>query len=360
MENENYYDVLGIQMDSTMSELKKAYKNMVIMYHPDKVANLGPRLQKVATEEMQKINAAKEVLLDSDRRKEYDLKLINQKEHRPKTAPKADTNIVEISKALTEAKDLINKVRWVKGDARKAENFYLQALYAHQRQDFSRAKEFSTYAIKEAKSILYKFTVDILVLSKKRLRKLKEYNVDIETAIDRFVKAREPFEREEYIEAVNTALESVKMAKQAIMTANAASDLGLEYKMPKVTTKAISSKDEIEEGIPENYVAEWDEESHENSLKAYKEILAEVWADGVITSDEIEKLDYLKSELGITSEQHEELEDEVKKQRRRNLKIYLKALEKCLEDGVIDNDEQEMLTILRQKLNLEGSLEFSI
>lgn len=57
---ESAYKVLGINEMATDAELRKAYRNMVLKHHPDKVATLGPEIQKAAEEKLKKVNAAYE------------------------------------------------------------------------------------------------------------------------------------------------------------------------------------------------------------------------------------------------------------------------------------------------------------
>lgn len=49
------YDVLEISETATEAEIKKAYRKMVVKYHPDKVAQLGEEFQKGAKEKFQKV-----------------------------------------------------------------------------------------------------------------------------------------------------------------------------------------------------------------------------------------------------------------------------------------------------------------
>lgn len=74
----DYYAVLGVKRDATEAEIKKAYRDLAEKYHPDKVEHLGGKLKELASEEMRKINYAREVLLDPESRKQYDEKLIAQ------------------------------------------------------------------------------------------------------------------------------------------------------------------------------------------------------------------------------------------------------------------------------------------
>jgi DnaJ like chaperone protein len=54
------YKVLEIENTATNEEIKKAYRQMAIKYHPDKVASLGEEFQKGAKEKFQKVQEAYE------------------------------------------------------------------------------------------------------------------------------------------------------------------------------------------------------------------------------------------------------------------------------------------------------------
>lgn len=54
------YRVLEIDQSATVEEIKKAYRNMALKYHPDKVDYLGEDIRKGAEEKFQKVNEAYE------------------------------------------------------------------------------------------------------------------------------------------------------------------------------------------------------------------------------------------------------------------------------------------------------------
>lgn len=59
------YHVLGIEPGATEEEIKKAYRQMAIRYHPDKVIHMGEEYQKGAKEKFQKIQEAYEAIKKS-------------------------------------------------------------------------------------------------------------------------------------------------------------------------------------------------------------------------------------------------------------------------------------------------------
>src|ERR1044071_4545724 len=67
MSKQDYYQVLGVARGATEVEIKKAYRQMALKYHPDK--NPG---NKEAEEKFKEAAEAYEVLSDSDKRQRYD------------------------------------------------------------------------------------------------------------------------------------------------------------------------------------------------------------------------------------------------------------------------------------------------
>jgi DnaJ-class molecular chaperone len=62
----NYYDLLGLPKDATAEQIRNAYREMALKYHPD--VNHSPD----ATIKMQEINSAYSTLIDPEMRKQYD------------------------------------------------------------------------------------------------------------------------------------------------------------------------------------------------------------------------------------------------------------------------------------------------
>lgn len=56
------YEILGISPSATDDEVRKAYRRMAMKNHPDKVATLGPEVQKAAAEKFRMVQEAYEAI----------------------------------------------------------------------------------------------------------------------------------------------------------------------------------------------------------------------------------------------------------------------------------------------------------
>ncbi len=66
MSVEKARDILGVSELSTPAEVKQAYRKLIVKWHPDKLSDMAPELQKMATEQTAQINAAYELLSQAD------------------------------------------------------------------------------------------------------------------------------------------------------------------------------------------------------------------------------------------------------------------------------------------------------
>lgn len=64
----DYYKILGVQKGASIEEIKKAYRNLALKYHPDRNPN-----KKEAEEKFKEINEAYAVLSNPEKRKKYDM-----------------------------------------------------------------------------------------------------------------------------------------------------------------------------------------------------------------------------------------------------------------------------------------------
>ena len=65
----DYYEVLGLARGATVNDIKKAYRNLALKYHPDRVS---PDKKKEAEEKFKEVSEAYEVLADEKKRANYD------------------------------------------------------------------------------------------------------------------------------------------------------------------------------------------------------------------------------------------------------------------------------------------------
>lgn len=68
MAKRDYYEILGVKRDAQEQDLKKAYRQLAIRYHPDK----NPGSKEAAEEKFKEINEAYDVLSDPQKRQRYD------------------------------------------------------------------------------------------------------------------------------------------------------------------------------------------------------------------------------------------------------------------------------------------------
>ncbi|WP_185872816.1 DnaJ C-terminal domain-containing protein [Blattabacterium cuenoti] len=68
MVKRDYYEVLGVPKNATLSDIKKAYRKLAIKYHPDK----NPKNKKKAEEKFKEAAEAYEVLSNDNKKQRYD------------------------------------------------------------------------------------------------------------------------------------------------------------------------------------------------------------------------------------------------------------------------------------------------
>jgi DnaJ-class molecular chaperone len=79
-----FYEKLEVAENATPEQIKQAYRKLSMMYHPDKNDN------PLAREKWEAINEAYEVLMDVERRREYDSRL--KQDFQNRTEPQSIAN----------------------------------------------------------------------------------------------------------------------------------------------------------------------------------------------------------------------------------------------------------------------------
>lgn len=92
----SYYEILNVAPDATKQEIKKQYKKLARIYHPDISKSLE------AEEIFKEINKAVEILLDDEKRRNYDnLRKVNSEiyknfSYRKQTSPKSNYTFFDL------------------------------------------------------------------------------------------------------------------------------------------------------------------------------------------------------------------------------------------------------------------------
>lgn len=71
MTSRSFYDILGVNKNASLSEIKKAYAKLAQIKHPDKIQG-DEKVKKAASAEFSKINIAYQTLSNAEKRKIYD------------------------------------------------------------------------------------------------------------------------------------------------------------------------------------------------------------------------------------------------------------------------------------------------
>lgn len=71
-EKRDYYEVLGIDKNASVDDIKSAFKKMALKWHPDRWINGTDEEKKTAEEKFKEASEAYEVLSDPDKRAKYD------------------------------------------------------------------------------------------------------------------------------------------------------------------------------------------------------------------------------------------------------------------------------------------------
>jgi curved DNA-binding protein CbpA len=91
----DYYQLMGLSREATGGEVRKAYRTLVMKYHPDKNRN-DPDCEG----RMKEINEAYQILGDEDKRRQYDLLLRQSYNRRVYYQEDLTDDMIEILRAF--------------------------------------------------------------------------------------------------------------------------------------------------------------------------------------------------------------------------------------------------------------------
>ena len=69
---EDYYSILDVPKDAKLDQIKGAYRNLAIRFHPDRNMEKPIEERRILEEDFKKINEAYAVLSDPQKRSDYD------------------------------------------------------------------------------------------------------------------------------------------------------------------------------------------------------------------------------------------------------------------------------------------------
>ncbi len=76
---EDYYEILGVNPSASQEEIKKAYRENVVILHPDRMAGMSEGARRRAEGKLKRVNRAYEILGDPQKRRGYDSEYLLRK-----------------------------------------------------------------------------------------------------------------------------------------------------------------------------------------------------------------------------------------------------------------------------------------
>ncbi|MDQ4076823.1 MAG: J domain-containing protein [Chloroflexota bacterium] len=101
----NYYEILDVPRSATMEEIRRAYREMVEIHHPDRMQALREEVQERAALRMKLINEAYDVLRNPEARERYDALLVE-----PEQAAGRATSKVQPGEARSRLQERLETV----------------------------------------------------------------------------------------------------------------------------------------------------------------------------------------------------------------------------------------------------------
>jgi len=204
----NYYEILGVTQKTSKVDIRKAYRKMAELYHPDMLDSADPKLVKLATEEMILINEAKDILLDNNSRREYDiyLRTTDQTQYRPNQENSLIRTIIQAQNILSDVKSQGIRIL-------EAEKYFFQAKYAFHNRYYHKGLKLLKYAVISAREKEYENTVEKILRARRKIMSVEMKGYNVESAKNILMQAKPAIQEGMYKEAqdfAKGALEAIK------------------------------------------------------------------------------------------------------------------------------------------------------
>lgn len=150
--NENFYEILGVKRDASMSEIKSAYYKLSKQYHPD--TQINTEEAQICLKKFHAVSNAYETLGNKEKRIQYDRHLLGRSDtynNRRQTFSDDEPGDDEVYQDLKRYDDIRRTYRRKgKPDFRANEDF--DAYYRHVKQKYDQMKREYEERMKDAEA----------------------------------------------------------------------------------------------------------------------------------------------------------------------------------------------------------------
>lgn len=218
--NIDYYTILGVPEDSSVQDIKRAYRQMADAYHPDKVQSLGPKLQELANEEMMRINEARTILCDDESRKKYDSLRSRMKTQQKAAAPPPPPEPKvsgDITDEILATQSLIWEIKNMDVDVQDAEKLFQDAKFAYQQKDLQKTQQLLKESKKAAENArMYKDALSLIQTCRQKITEAAQLGADITKANELYSQTQPAMVNKDYMTALYYADLTFKQAVHAM------------------------------------------------------------------------------------------------------------------------------------------------
>lgn len=205
----NYYEILGVAPSADTKQIRKAYRKMAELHHPDKLKSADPKLRELATEEMILINEAKDILLDESERRKYDLRL-----KRGTFGTEREGKENALVRTIVQTQNILTSIRESGVDIKEAEQYFFQAKYAFQNRYYRNGLELLEYAVKTARDAHYQYTVEQILEARKHILSVEKEGYNVDSSKNILMQAKPAIEKGNYKQATEFAKGAIESAKR--------------------------------------------------------------------------------------------------------------------------------------------------